>query len=387
MIKKLFFFLVIIAWGVFGSTYVYSNFYRSETIHFSHVYSNVIYNGNHPIISKNYVAFSSQQDLRGFRVHSPCNVSSKFIEKQNTNLQIFEIQFEDTLCNNSLFYLKDEAGKILLNTQFSLQIQTYFQLFNTYTDLENTHLERMLGQLEKQAEKFSLYAKLQNLTQDVRFFRWYFSYHQIQYQQQIIKEILQARQEKYMIPVPGYELPNRATKLPNSPRPYRSSYTYGVHEGWDIDSKFWDTIVSIDDGIILRTVTWFQFRDLDNILKGGTLSHKDFLYNLDILRWNQVWLKTSKWDVVFYSHLDQVRTDIYEGRIIKKWDVLWTVGITGVPDRDYTDYHLHFELRENPYNFQTAGKKTFEDYMNLDWYFKGKSAKFIVENQYTLFEK
>jgi len=52
-------------------------------------------------------------------------------------------------------------------------------------------------------------------------------------------------------------------------------------------------VIAIDDGIILRVVDGFLFEDLQKI-KRENLSHLDKLVNLDILRGNQVWLKTNK---------------------------------------------------------------------------------------------
>ena len=41
----------------------------------------------------------------------------------------------------------------------------------------------------------------------------------------VIENILQKRKQKYSIPVEGFLLPTKKTKLPNSSRPYRAGYT------------------------------------------------------------------------------------------------------------------------------------------------------------------
>jgi hypothetical protein len=46
--------------------------------------------------------------------------------------------------------------------------------------------------------------------------------------------------------------------------------------------------------VILRIVDGFEFEDLDQITKQPKLSHNQKTHNLDVLRGNQVWLKTSK---------------------------------------------------------------------------------------------
>ena len=109
------------------------------------------------------------------------------------------------------------------------------------------------------------------------------------------------------------------------------------------------------------------------------------LRNLDLLRWNQVWLKTSKWDVVFYSHLNEIYSNIIEWNLIKAGTTLWTIWITWIPDKNYTDYHLHFAIHKNPYNNEKIGQNNLEDYMKWDWYFKWKSKEFILQNQSNIF--
>jgi hypothetical protein len=108
--------------------------------------------------------------------------------------------------------------------------------------------------------------------------------------------------------------------------------------------------------------------------------------NLDILRWNQVWIKTAKWDVVFYSHLNDVYSHIKEWVIVRKWELLGTIGVSGIPGKNYTDYHLHFTIHKNPYTIEKVGKYDYEDYMRWDWYFKGQSKSNVLKYQNEIFE-
>jgi len=48
-----------------------------------------------------------------------------------------------------------------------------------------------------------------------------------------IQAVIDARNSKYILPMPGAELPTNFNHLPNSPRPYRSDTTDGIHHGWD----------------------------------------------------------------------------------------------------------------------------------------------------------
>jgi hypothetical protein len=97
-------------------------------------------------------------------------------------------------------------------------------------------------------------------------------------------------------------------------------------------------------------------------------------------------LKTAKWEIVFYGHLDNVFSNIKKWEFVKKWQAIWTVGISWVPDKKYKDYHLDFSLRKNPYNRDRAWKYSIYDYMKWDWEFKWKAKEFVLKNQYNIFK-
>ena len=369
----------------FGTTFVYSNFYKTDVISSPNIYTKALYQ-NEDILSKTYVSYDASVDISKYKIIGKCDASSKFekIIWEKTYLFSLELTWEE--CTDWVFFLQDDLWQRIVNTGIRFQIKSYFSLFHQFSDIDMKSLEKAYFQLEKFEKKLQKFKKISS-SDSKESFRKYFQYHEVVLQKNIVWEMIEQRKEKYLIPVAGHLLPTRETKLPNSGRPYRADYTYGIHEGWDIDAELWEKILSIDDGVIVRVVNDFVFEDLDHLIKKETLSHNERTTNLDTLRWNQVWLKTSKWDMVFYSHLDSVNENIVAWMRVKKWDILGTVGISGVPDKNYTDYHLHFELRKNPYDLQYAWKYTFQDYMNWDWYFKGKSAQYIQQNQYTIFQK
>ena len=115
-------------------------------------------------------------------------------------------------------------------------------------------------------------------------------------------------------------------------------------------------------------------------------SKEQKLKNLDILRGNQVWLKTMKGEVVFYSHLDSVPLNITEGMFVSRGEELGSMGVSGVPEKGYDDYHLHFAIMENPYNFQKAGTYDFGDYMSWDWLLRDLSYTDVIRAQKEIFE-
>jgi murein DD-endopeptidase MepM/ murein hydrolase activator NlpD len=198
-------------------------------------------------------------------------------------------------------------------------------------------------------------------------------------------DIISKREQKYSSPVKWVSVPTKSNRLPNTWRPYRASYTNGVHEGWDFYADFWTPVQAIDYWVVVRVVKDFGFSDLDRIKETWDLTPLDKLWNLDILRGNQVWVKTMKWDVVFYAHLNEIYDNIKEGTVVFKWQPLGTIWTTGVPDQNYTDYHVHLEVRENPYTSNKA-PYTFEDYMAWSWYFKGEKESYILDHQLDIFE-
>jgi hypothetical protein len=126
--------------------------------------------------------------------------------------------------------------------------------------------------------------------------------------------------------------------------------------------------------------------DFSNLRKWKNLSNEDKMRNLDLLRWNQVWIKTMKWEVVMYAHLDKIVDSLKEWTMINKWDYVWNIWITWVPDDWYTDYHLDVSITENPYNLWKIWSYDLVDYMSWSWKFKWKSADYIFGHQNDVFE-
>jgi hypothetical protein len=182
-----------------------------------------------------------------------------------------------------------------------------------------------------------------------------------------------------------YSLPTRNDKIPNARRPYRADTTDWIHHSWDIDTPSWETVVALDDWIVIRIVNTWKESDLHNIINEENLSDEQKERNLDILRGNQVWIKTMKWELVMYAHLDTVNTSIKEWLFIEKKTPLWTIGVSWVPEEWYDDYHLDFAICENPYILSKAWKYEIEDYMKWDWKMKLKDKDYILEHQYDFF--
>jgi hypothetical protein len=212
-------------------------------------------------------------------------------------------------------------------------------------------------------------------------------YEELIYKWGIVKTILEKRELKYSIPVPWYKLPTKnLSKIPNALRPYRSNITDWVHHSWDVNAPFWTKVVALDDGIIIRLVKDWDKTDFSNLRQWKNLSNEDKMRNLDILRWNQIWIKTMKWEVVMYAHLDKIIDSLKEWAMISKGDYVWNIWITWVPDDGYTDYHLDVSITENSYNLWKVGSYDTVDYMSWSWKFKWKSADYIINHQNDVFE-
>lgn len=335
-------------------------------------------------LSNTKIVFKSNQNLSGASIESQCNIFSKLGHNKG-DYYMFEIKFFDNKCSSESFVLVNENNEIM--SRFQLQMVTEYGALSKMLDLDTPYLQNLEAVLDEKIEKFTSFSKYDRSIEPnyYNYLKWNRVLAETQYNKSLIQNIIAKRDEKYAVPVPNHVLPSRHDKLPNANRPYRENYTDGVHHSWDIDTKLWEDVIALDDGIILRVVRDWKWSDF-NSLKYGTLTDDEKMKNLDILRGNQVWLKTMKWDVVFYGHLWDIINNITEGEVVRKWELLGTVWISWVPDKSYNDYHLDFSVRKNPRDEKKIWSYDFDDYMRWDWLFKWESREYILENQNNHFE-
>lgn len=366
--------LVFWVWAFFGED-IQVVFKLSKNI-----YPNSLY------LRDNKIAFKSNIDISNYNLISTCNTYWKFISK-NKDIYIFNLKFFDNLCNDNYVFLTDLDNKKVSAIKFN--IINEYKLYSNLIDYETPKLNSIYSALDKKKNNLIRYWEKYN----TNFWGSYNDYilnnralNEVLYNYNILKSIIESRKKKYLIPIKWNILPTNPNKLPNSSRAYRSDYTDWIHHGWDFNWNFWEQVIAIDDWIIIRVVSNFNFNNLNNIIRWNNILNSDKIKNLDILRGNQVWLKTNKWDVAFYSHLNDVYSNIKEGEIVRRWQPIWTIWITWIPDRNYIDYHLHLDIQKNPYNLLMVWKYDYDDYMNWDWYFKWKNLDTILENQTKIFE-
>ncbi len=340
---------------------------------------------NSETLNKTLLAFKSNYDISSAKFQSSCNTETKFLNKK-WDLYLFELIINDKNCSNYNFFLK--SGLWILNST-ELNLINDYKLYSILLDYSTKDLEKILSQAEKISSKFKIFTDYKNssLSDEYNFAKKKRIYEELVYKWIIVKNILEKRKLKYISPVPWYSLPTKNhSKFPNAWRPYRAWLTDWIHHSWDIDTPFWQKVVALDDSIVIRIVKNWDKTDLTKLRKWPKLSEDDKIRNLDIYRWNQVWLKTMKWELVMYAHLDKVVDTLKEWTMIPRWEYIWTVWVTWVPEDWYNDYHLDFSVSENPYNLWKAWSYEIVDYMKWPWKFKWKSLQYIIDHQWEIFE-
>jgi murein DD-endopeptidase MepM/ murein hydrolase activator NlpD len=54
-------------------------------------------------------------------------------------------------------------------------------------------------------------------------------------------------------------------------------------------------------------------------------------------------------NITFYSHLSEIAPNIKIGSHVKRGEYMGKIGTSGVPEKNYKNIHLHFEIQENPF--------------------------------------
>ncbi len=375
--------LFVILFLILGSFFVYFNYINIEKkIEFYGSISKNIFLESEKL-NWTLLFFKSNTDISNYSLLSTCKVDFKYLSKKK-NKYIYKLDFLGNNCVNSSFYLKKNWEKIK-ESNFRLNIFKKSDIFLGYVNYSDNKLTRIEKELSSETKRFSKYNKFKNKTLfNIKANR---TYKELIYKKNILNNIIEKRKKKYKIPVPWYKISTWLNVIPNAARPYRAQYTDWIHRWWDIMAPKGTPVSAIDDWVIIRVVGYFDFEDISNIQKQWEISNSQKLRNLDILRWNQVWLKTTKWDVIFYSHLTEIYDNIYEWAFVNSWEYLWTIGSTWVPDREYTNFHLHFPIMKNPHNPKKVWKYSYEDIMGWDWYLKWQTPDEVIKNQKEIFVK
>lgn len=374
--------ILLIAWLSFFTTFWASIFMQDVKLVYK--LSNNIY-PNSETLNKSLFVYKSSEDISNAYFQSSCKTKTQFITKKD-DLYLFELSILDKNCSNDIFFLKSTFG-ILNETKVNLISDS--KIYNLLLDYSSKELTNISNSASKKSNWLKIFTTYKNnlLNDKYNFSSKKRIYEELVYKWELVKTILEKRELKYSIPVPWYKLPTKnLSKIPNALRPYRSNITDWIHHSWDIDAPFWTKTVALDDGIIIRLVKDWDKTDFSSLRQWKDLSNEDKMRNLDILRWNQIWIKTMKWEVVMYAHMDKIVDSLKEWAMVSKWDYVWNIWITWVPDDGYIDYHLDVSITENPYNLWKVGSYDTVDYMSWSWKFKWKSADYILGHQDEVFE-
>lgn len=325
-------------------------------------------------LSKNKIILISNSDPKDFNVFWDCSLTWKYLNSNWKN-HTFEIDLWDKNCSQRS--LKIYFKNYYKTLTYDFNIISDYDLYYKYLDYSTEDLKNISAWIEKQLLVYKNNSEIEKST-----FRLV---EELNYLDSLFRKILENREKKYLLPVKWFKFSTRETKVPNSLRPYRNNYTDWIHHGWDFDAKIWTPVEALDDGIIIRVVRGFKNENFLKIKKSN-VTEEDKLTNLDILRWNQIWIKTSKWDVAFYSHLDYIADWIKPWVVVKKWQLVWKVWITWVPEVGYKDSHLHLAIHKNPLDTSKAWSYSFLDIMAWPWYYKGQTARYMLEIQSKVFE-
>ncbi len=375
--------ILLIAWLSFFTTFWASIFMQDVKLVYK--LSNNIYI-NSETLNKGLFVYKSSTDISDAYFQSSCETETKYITKKD-DLYLFELSVIDKNCSNDIFFLK---SKIWILNETKLNLVSDSEIYALLLDYSSKDLNNILNSANKKSSGLKIFTTYKNnvLNDKYNFSNKKRIYEELIYKWNMIKTILEKRELKYSIPVLWYELPTKnPIKFPNAWRPYRAWLTDWIHHSWDIDAPFWTKVVALDDGIIIRIVKNWDKTDLSNLRKSKNLTKEDKMRNLDIYRWNQIWIKTMKWELVMYAHLDKVVDSLKEWIIVSKWDYIGNIWVTWVPEEWYNDYHLDFSVSENPYNLWKVWSYDIVDYMSWPWKFKWKSKDYILENQNDIFGK
>lgn len=299
-----------------------------------------------PKLGNTVLVVSAPATQGGIHIATPCEHTESILHKEakenGTMIYVLQVNFP-TACESTDVSIGDWEN-IFTDTTLHLPIESFSKLENSLINTDSTNL---LGIMR--APALPMLEKKPTIADKLKYLQVVYKNLDVTLQGDIARDILHDRENtKYRSPVAGYTLPSKDNRLPGTGRPYRRDTTDGIHHGWDIMAPIGTPVQALSKGKIVRIQNGWKWEDFDK-LKRGTLSKDDELLNLDIFRGNQVWLQTMDGNVTFYSHLSKISPDIVVGSHVEAGTYLGNIGTTGVPEKDYKDVHLHFEVQQNPF--------------------------------------
>ena len=158
---------------------------------------------------------------------------------------------------------------------------------------------------------------------------------------------------KLALPIANLDIPTKASRLPNAPRSYRS----GIHRGIDFFSNWGTPVVSVADGIIIRSDLSYKEYPADfrrEMLKRAALLDRtpsdifnELLLGQAVIIDHGFELFNGYRAITIYAHLSEINSAIKPGYTIKAGEIFAKSGNSGTEPstlgtRD--ESHLHWEL-------------------------------------------
>lgn len=289
---------------------------------------------------------STPNTNEGVRIISSCDHRESILYEKTSDsktLYVIELRFPN-VCEQKDIFIGDKEN-VFTDTIFSPPLSSTSETESIFMNTKSSELLDIMRSEVPKIQKGTGTAIVEKLD----YIETLYKNLSMNLRGDIARDILNNREEsKYTIPVNGYNLPTKDNAIPGTGRPHRRNVTDGIHHGWDIMAPVGTPVQALTKGKIIRIVndwTWDDF----NKLKRSHLTTDDLLTNLDIYRGNQIWLQGMDGNVTFYSHLSRISPDITIGTQVDTGDYIGNIGITGVPDKNYKDVHLHFEIQVNPF--------------------------------------
>ncbi|EKE29466.1 MAG: Peptidase M23 [uncultured bacterium (gcode 4)] len=389
-LKRLFSIPLIITMGIFPLTMNSADIYER-----SRWWGRIISNLNPNIVTDDskldstMLIVKTKEEYKAPEIYSKCLTWQKLAlsEKIKDNY-IYIISFKYLWsCSDNTVYLKN-WDEIYTDTAMFLNLSDYAKNFTDFSDLSDKNIEERIAKTDiawmKLDEEIPSLLEKRDLASKMNLIGALYEKKWAEYENIFLSNMLSTRKSlKYISPVAGKVIPIKRNIIPNAGRPYREKYTDWIHHGWDVFASHWTPVRALADGVIVRISNDFNWSKFDNI-KWKNLTDEDKARNLDIYRWNQVWLKTADWNVIIYSHLENIPSKLKQWQYVKEWEFFWQVWRSWVPDKEYKDFHLHFEVQVNPYL-----KKDNSPIEIMMWKYYGKWMKYdsIVKGELDLFKQ
>ena len=227
-------------------------------------------------------------------------------------------------------------------------------------DINSTITKRTLRQIKKDSDGVHLYFELDTtyifpwIRKHIKSYKndhYIYSLFNINPEPPKFDQIIASK--KLSMPIDNFDIPSKASRLPNAPRSYRS----GTHRGIDFFSNWGTPVKSVADGIVIRSDLFYKevapdFRK--EMLKRAALLKRtpsdifnELLLGQAVIIDHGFELFTGYRSITIYAHLSSINSEIIPGYKIKAGEIFAKSGNSGTEPSTLgtrSESHLHWEL-------------------------------------------